>query len=88
MMGDNQSAWVGYEWDNHRVAWNPKSTRPKEDYQPRQDAPDSGAAGVFAFGSAHPASLNMAFCDGSVRSVDYDIDMQIHRRQANRLDGG
>jgi prepilin-type N-terminal cleavage/methylation domain-containing protein len=20
--GDNQGAWAGYEWDNHRVAWN------------------------------------------------------------------
>ncbi|MEX2167719.1 MAG: DUF1559 domain-containing protein [Pirellulales bacterium] len=87
MMGDNQSAWVGYEWDNHRVAWNPKSSWPREDYQPRQDAPVSGAPGIFAFGSAHSGSLNMAFCDGSVRPVQYDIDMQVHRQQANRLDG-
>ena len=44
-------------------------------------------AGCFAFGSAHPSSLNMAFCDGSVRDVAYDIDTEVHRHQANRLDG-
>ena len=87
MMGDNQSAWAGFEWDNHRVAWNPKSRWPVEAYQPRQDGPGGAFAGCFAFGSPHPGSLNMAFCDGSVRDVGYDIDMQVHRRQANRLDG-
>lgn len=87
MMGDNQSAWVGYEWDNHRVAYNPKSMWPKAAYQPRQDAPNSNFKGVFAFGSAHPDALNMAYCEGSVQTVSYDIDEQVHRQQANRLDG-
>ncbi|HVT27820.1 MAG TPA: DUF1559 domain-containing protein [Lacipirellulaceae bacterium] len=87
MMGDNQSAWCGYEWDNHRVAWNPDSPWPQGAYQPQQDSPQLSLAGCFAFGSAHPGSLNMAFCDGSVRDVAYDIDMQVHRQQANRLDG-
>jgi prepilin-type N-terminal cleavage/methylation domain-containing protein/prepilin-type processing-associated H-X9-DG protein len=87
MMGDNQSAWSGFEWDNHRVAWNPNSRWPQDVYEPRQDGPDLNFAGCFAFGSPHPSSLNMAYCDGSVREVAYDIDMQVHRRQANRLDG-
>jgi prepilin-type N-terminal cleavage/methylation domain-containing protein/prepilin-type processing-associated H-X9-DG protein len=87
MMGDNQSAWAGYEWDNHRVAWNSKSIWPRSAYQPRQDAPNQNFAGCFAFGSAHADSLNMAYCDGSVQSVGYDIDEQVHRQQANRLDG-
>ena len=87
MMGDNQSAWAGFEWDNHRVAWNPKSRWDEGAYQPQHDSPELSAAGCFAFGSAHPNSLNMAFCDGSVRDVAYDIDKEVHRRQANRLDG-
>ncbi len=86
-MGDNQSAWAGFEWDNHRVAWNPDSDWPQESYQPRQDELNSGFPGVFAFGSAHPASFNMAYCDGSVHEVGYEIDMNVHRGQANRLDG-
>src|SRR5690606_32724422 len=45
--GDNQSAWVGFEWDNTRL------TNPSSDiYAPRQDT--VGADYVYAFGSAHP----------------------------------
>lgn len=86
-MGDNQSAWAGFEWDNHRVAWNPKAPSPPDVYQPRQDEMQFGMAGVFAFGSAHAASMNMAYCDGSVREIAYDIDRDVHRHAANRLDG-
>ena len=87
MMGDNQSAWAGFEWDNHRVAWNPNDRWSKDDYKPQQDAPGTGFAGCFAFGSAHAGSFNMAFCDGSVQVVGYDVDENVHRQQANRLDG-
>lgn len=38
-------------------------------------------------GSAHASNFNVAFCDGSVRSVDYGIDIALHRSQANRRDG-
>ncbi|WP_428307067.1 DUF1559 domain-containing protein [Lacipirellula sp.] len=90
-MGDNQSAWAGYEWDNHRVAWNPNADWPAEGYLPQQDTDAQGpnwTANLFAFGSAHPGSLNMAMCDGSVRSLAYDVDQEVHRQTANRLDGG
>lgn len=85
-LGDNQSAWAGYEWDNHRVAWREGATKPENCYQPQQD---SGAVcpGIWAFGSAHAGSMNMAYCDGSVREVGYDVDRDVHRHQANRLDG-
>ena len=39
-------------------------------------------------GSAHTAVFNVAFCDGSVRSMDYGIDMLLHAQNANRRDGG
>ncbi len=65
IMGDNESAWVGYEWDNHRVAWQPNSLSAAFDYQPQQDQMDVGGPAVWGFGSAHPGSLNMSFCDGS-----------------------
>ena len=93
MMSDNQSAWAGFEWDNHRVAWNPASRWPEDAYQPGQDRPlderdmITVLSGCFGFGSAHPGGLGMAFCDGSVRDVAYDIDADVHRRQACRSDG-
>ncbi len=85
--GDNQGAWSGFEWDNHRVAWNPASAIDQNSYQPRQDTPGVDDPNIYAFGSAHPGGLNMAMCDGSVQSVSYDIDRDAHRYLANRFDG-
>ena len=41
----------------------------------------------YSFGSAHSGGLNMATCDGAVRSVSYLIDTEVHRRLGNRCDG-
>ena len=38
------------------------------------------------FGSAHPAVWHMAFCDGSVHGLSYDIDGWTHQFLANRHD--
>ncbi|MCO6044810.1 DUF1559 domain-containing protein [Aeoliella sp. ICT_H6.2] len=90
--GDNQNAYVGFEWDNHRVAWAPDQTYANnpEVYQPQQDSVEDGSASdrrfSFAFGSAHAGGLNMAMCDGSVDTVNYDIDPELHRSNAVRYD--
>jgi prepilin-type processing-associated H-X9-DG protein len=39
------------------------------------------------FGSAHSNGCNFGFCDGSVRTISYDIDAEVHRRLGNRHDG-
>jgi prepilin-type processing-associated H-X9-DG protein len=39
------------------------------------------------FGSAHPAGLQMAMCDGSVRVITYAIDWGTHRWLSNRHAG-
>jgi prepilin-type processing-associated H-X9-DG protein len=94
--GENQSMYIGMEWDNHRVAFEPAGTRfppsggsltpaDPEYYQPRQDT--AGYDNHGAFGSAHSGALNMAMCDGSVSSISYDIDSLAHRNLANRFDG-
>jgi prepilin-type N-terminal cleavage/methylation domain-containing protein/prepilin-type processing-associated H-X9-DG protein len=84
--GDNQGAFSGYEWDNHRVAFRPGvSTGTAQDFQPQQDRP--GYDNYAAFGSAHTGGLNMAMCDGSVHFLGYDIDSTLHEYLANRMDG-
>lgn len=85
--GDNQGAYVGYEWDNHRRAWNPSGGIAQESFQPRQDTIGVDDPNVYAFGSAHAGAMNMSMCDGSVHSLSYDIDRDVHRYLANRLDG-
>lgn len=39
------------------------------------------------FGSAHPSGFHMAFCDGSVRVVTYDVDLYVHVAGMHRADG-
>jgi prepilin-type processing-associated H-X9-DG protein len=85
--GDDEGAFVGYEWDNHRRAYNPNGSVDRESFQPRQDLPGTDNPNIYAFGSAHAGSMNMSMCDGSVHSLSYDIDSDVHRYLANRLDG-
>jgi prepilin-type N-terminal cleavage/methylation domain-containing protein/prepilin-type processing-associated H-X9-DG protein len=46
---------------------------------------DYGAS--FRFGSSHAGGFNMAFCDGSVHSITYEIDYRVHSMLADRGDG-
>ncbi len=41
----------------------------------------------YNFGSAHASACNFVFCDGSVRSISYAVDLTIYRRLGNRKDG-
>lgn len=76
--GDNQSLYVGFEWDNTRLARGLAST------QPRQDTLD--VSNTSCFGSAHAGGYNTVMCDGSTIFVNYDIEPLVHRYQGNRQD--
>ncbi|XZE18029.1 DUF1559 domain-containing protein [Pirellulaceae bacterium SH449] len=53
------------------------------------DAPmrDAREFHVRVFGSAHWVGFGMAYCDGSVRWLPYNLDRDIHRFSGNRHDG-
>ncbi len=92
--GDDNNLYSGYALDNHRFA----ASRPEgaagesEDsilyYPPMKDEDtESNNADRFRFGSAHPSSLQMLYCDGSVRNISYEIDDFVWYTGSNRRDG-
>ncbi len=85
---DNSNLFTGYENDNYRCTYY-NHEAPSQSKTPMQDTPgwyynDGYSA---AFGSAHAIGLNMAFCDGSVRMINYSIDALIHSYLGDRADG-
>lgn len=75
--GDNHNLYSGDDMEIVRFGGR--------DAQLARDQP--GLVIFFGFGSAHPSGVHMAMCDGSVRSVTYGLDGEVHRRLANRRDG-
>lgn len=73
--GDNQAAYASHNSDNYRTT----SIRYGG---PRRDA--AGQAIKQIFGSAHAAGWNMVFCDGSTKTLGYDISPEVHRSQGTR----
>jgi prepilin-type processing-associated H-X9-DG protein len=65
--------------DASRVYWG---TLP---YPPRQDWP--GVDTEVVYGNAHFNGFNMAFCDGSVRMMNYYMEPETHRRLVTRAEG-
>jgi prepilin-type processing-associated H-X9-DG protein len=75
--GGDEWGWAwGFCDDNTRSGFKP----------PAQDYPNYRNKEIF--GSAHPGGFHMAFCDGHVESLSYDIDLLVHQNNANRRDDG
>lgn len=85
--GDNACMYSGHDWSVARYTYHDPNNSANS-YVPRQDqAGNISAVTEAAFGIAHSSGLNMAFCDGSVRTISYSIDPQVHSYLGNRKDG-
>ncbi|MEX2091689.1 MAG: DUF1559 domain-containing protein [Pirellulales bacterium] len=73
---DNQCVYSGQDSDNNGYTGNGDG-RPQTavSHRPRQDQP--GAAIGHLFGGAHAEGLHIAFCDGSVQFIDYNVDGRV-----------
>ncbi len=73
--GDNEFLLGGYNRDFHRTVALPAA---RDQIGVRMD---------FQFGSVHQAGWHMCFADGSVRSIDYSQDPDVHHASGVRNHG-
>jgi prepilin-type N-terminal cleavage/methylation domain-containing protein/prepilin-type processing-associated H-X9-DG protein len=80
---DNEAMTTGFDNDCGRLT--------NAGYPPQRDvsttAKNAPSNTTKMFGSAHASVLNCAFCDGSVHSIDYEIDLKVYANIGNRADG-
>jgi prepilin-type N-terminal cleavage/methylation domain-containing protein/prepilin-type processing-associated H-X9-DG protein len=82
---DDDSGWVdGWDWDNVRWGFVP----PSPDWFESAESPLNEST-VFhsSFGGSHPGQFTAGFCDGSVSSISYNVDLEIFKRACSRDDG-
>ena len=72
-MGDDTSHYSGYDKDNTRWTFSPPVR-------------DNNTESWDLFGSVHPSVCIFSFCDGSVRPIGFDIDVEIHKCLGARND--
>jgi hypothetical protein len=83
--GDDQAMYNGMDRDNLR--WGRTDMPPIPDTVDDRDSNGNPIDHDGNFGGPHPGVVLMGMCDGSVHSINYDIDTTMHARLANRKDG-
>ena len=76
---DDQCVFSGHDNDNNGYFADGGTIK-----RPERDQP--GINHAFHFGSAHAVGFHMAYCDGSVHFIDYDVDDRIWVKLGSRND--
>lgn len=77
-IGEDNETWCsGFNNDNFRSGA----------FGPMRDKAGFDASTDARYGSRHAKGFTVAMCDGSVRLLDFGIDLTLHARLANRQDG-
>jgi prepilin-type N-terminal cleavage/methylation domain-containing protein len=77
---DNETWATGWNNDNFRCAFDPPALN--------REALPSRSCQTMIYGSSHPAGWIMAWCDGHVELLSFELDVQTHRASAHRSDDG
>ncbi|TWT92021.1 hypothetical protein Pla108_41640 [Botrimarina colliarenosi] len=90
--GDNETWCTGFNNDNFRVTASNNGASallpmPDSSVISMTDAEINALTVQNRFGSSHSSVWLAAMCDGSVHSIGYDIDWEVHRDLGNRADG-
>lgn len=62
----------------------PLADSSKDDLVLNEPRPQGSAWWEFHFGSAHPGGINIAMADGGIRTVSYDIDLEVFNALGTR----
>jgi prepilin-type processing-associated H-X9-DG protein len=92
---DNGGSYQGYDWDNIRWAtsrtkWGTQAI--VRQYPPKPDdfggSSGNGEFCTVRFGGPHSSGFNAVFCDGSVRVIEFEVDMNVMEGHVVRNDEG
>jgi prepilin-type processing-associated H-X9-DG protein len=78
---ENEGMYVGFDNDLYRTTYYDSSN--PTSYYPRRDL--FGFSSDKLYGSAHGGGFNVAYCDGHVDTIAYDIDLAIFSKMGTRL---
>jgi prepilin-type N-terminal cleavage/methylation domain-containing protein/prepilin-type processing-associated H-X9-DG protein len=82
---DDWPMYNGFQDDLYRSVYYDPS-EPDNAQTPKPDV--DGVEDSYRFGSSHPGGVNMGMCDGSVTTISFDVDPDVHRRNGHRSDEG